>query len=128
MAVHGHLADDVLCDSTIGVLADLLLIGGEPVVVLGDGHRDIRIDVAHEDLILSIGTELVHDLLRIHVPGIDAGFLQLVRDPLRHVGEPLCHLVVEESLFGIGCQRLKVSLAGGFLLLLFTELISQARR
>ena len=102
LAIHGYLANDVLSDRSVGVLADLLFIGSQAVVFLSDGYRDIRVDVAHENLVLGIGAELMHDLLRIHVASVDARFLQLVRDSLRHVGEPLSHLVVEVGLLCVG--------------------------
>ena len=98
MAVHRHLAHDVFTNGTVGVLADVLAVRCHSVVLICDLYGNIRIDIAHQYLILGIGFELIEDIVLIHLGGRGAGILNQLRDSLRHVLEGLLHFLGEEAI------------------------------
>ena len=98
MAVHRHLAHNVFANGAVGVLADVLAVRCHSVVLIGNLYGNIRIDVAHQYLILGIGLELIEDVVLIHLGGRGAGIFNQLRDSLRHVLEGLLHLLGEEAI------------------------------
>ena len=98
MAIHRHLAHNVFTNGAVGVLADVLAVRCHSVVLIGDLYGNIRIDIAHQYLILGIGFELIEDVVLIHLGGRGAGILNQLRDSLRHVLEGLLHFLGEEAI------------------------------
>ena len=98
MAIHGYLAHDILPNSAIGVLANVLPVRCYSVVLIGNLYGYIRIDIAHQYLVLGIGLELIKNVFLFHLGGRSSRILNHLRDSLRHVFEGLLHFLVEEAI------------------------------
>ena len=97
------------------------------MVLLRNLHGHVRVDVADKNLVLGIRAQLIHDLLRIDIARVNACALEHLRDAVGHVVEAAGDLVIEELLLVLRGLAVKVSFAGGLLLLLLTQLVAQAR-
>ena len=96
LPILADLADHIRRHCPIGILAHILQIRGNTIVFFRNSGRHIRVNVAHQHLIIRIGLQLRHNIFRLHLT-----LLGLILHPLR---------AARHGFRGLGCLLFRPSL------------------